>query len=793
MHPAIAFLGQLDRRPSATFNIEAYSDVPKGVAKTRPDPLASRYANLTVAEVTALLPKLEQRNVSGAGIFVAVNQCQGDRAKANISRVRAVHADFDGVGPETLEQVRALLPPSIEVQSSTTDRRHLYWLLDDDVAPSVEAVEQFNRGLVELGADPAATDASRLLRLPGFRHMKHKADIDQNPNACPVTTVVAIGPRYNWETVEAALPKKEIQHPPPPATTPICSINPASNALVEKAVAAVQREEPLLWAGRWQEIKGVRQKSAYPSQSEADLVMACRIARCLSELGVPTETLHGLTEAVFGRCALAQRDKWSARADYRSSTIARACAAFSNASVPGPATTQVQVDWNLQGDVRNSRYFADTWADQLVYLPERNAWMKWQGGRWAACTAGEEVECAKVTCQALFAAAGQELAKDQERGRKLAREAAQSHLASRLKAMVELARSDPKLAVSASRLDADDHLLGVRNGVVDLKKGALMPNRPELLITRHAGGDYVGEAQCPRWLQFLSEVFDADQETIAAVQRLLGYTLTGLSVEEVMVFCVGFGANGKSIFGNVVAAVMGEYAKAAPSSMLAARRADDHGARPDLAMLEGVRLVSINELPAGLQLDEQVVKQVAGREPITARNLYVGFSSYRPRFTGWVRTNHKPIIKGDDDGIWRRIVILPFRRRFSEAERDPSLETKLMTERDGILGWMIEGAVQYLRSGLHFSPLMQAERTQYRKDSDLLGEFLDDRVTPDRAARVEQGEFYATWVHWCQQNGTHPGSKKTFTQRLSERGVAISKSNGRRYYSGVSKVVAGLF
>lgn len=793
MHPAIAFLHQLDQSPSATFNIEAYSDVPKGGAKPSPDPLAKRYSNLTCDEVSALLPDLGERNAAGAAIYVAVNQCRGERTKANISRVRGVHADFDGVDAQTLERVREILLPSIEVQSSTPDRRHFYWLLNEDENPSVEAAEQINRGLVDMGADPAAIDASRLLRLPGFRHMKGWANSDQEFDTCPVTQVVASGPRYTWEAIEAALPKRNVRQRPHSGKLPVGSIDPADHVLIDQAIAAVQQAEPLLWAGRWQEIKGLRQKPAYPSQSEADLVMASRIARCLSEMGSPIEKLPALTEAVFGQCALAQRDKWASRAGYRISTISRACAAFSNAPVTSQSTTQVEVDWDLQGDVRNARYFADKWAGELAYIFDQKCWMQWDGDRWVRCSFGEEVEHAKATCQAIYSAAGQVLTRDPERGKRLAREAAQAHLAQRLKAMVELARSDPKLSVPSTRLDADNYVLGVQNGVVDLRRGTLLPNRPELWITRYAAASYVVDAQCPRWMQFLDEVFDADRETITAVQRLLGYTLTGLSTEEILVFCVGFGANGKSIFGNVVAAILGDYAKAAPSTLLAARRADDHGPRPDLAMLDGVRLVSINELPAGLQLDEQVVKQFAGREPISARHLYAGFSAYQPRFTGWVRTNHKPIIKGDDDGIWRRIVILPFRRRFSEEDRDPGLEAKLMAERDGILGWMIQGAVQYLKLGLHFSPLMNAERTQYRKESDLLGEFLDERTTPDSTARVEQGEFYLSWVHWCQQNGAHPGSKKSFTQRLAERGVATGKSNGRRYYTGVSKVAGGLF
>jgi len=163
-------------------------------------------------------------------------------------------------------------------------------------------------------------------------------------------------------------------------------------------------------------------------------------------------------------------------------------------------------------------------------------------------------------------------------------------------------------------------------------------------------------------------------------------------------------------------------------------------------MLEGARLVSVNELPGGMQLDEQAVKALAGREPISARELYEEFRTFDPRFTVWVRTNHRPIIKGDDDGIWRRVVVLPFRQKFEGARCDKHLEAKLWAERDGILRWMVEGARQYLASGhLAFSATILGEQRQYRRDSDLLGEFLADCTVADPASRVQDKELFGRW------------------------------------------------
>lgn len=455
-------------------------------------------------------------------------------------------------------------------------------------------------------------------------------------------------------------------------------------------------------------------------------------------------------------------------------------------SVPGHVGPYYPVDWSVHGDIRNARHFAAMFRGKMLYVHSHNEWLRWSGDRWALCDQGQEIEAAKQAAQAMMADAAASLAVDQDRGKGRVREAVAAHNLSRLKATLELARSEPGMSTGPVELDANPMLLGVGNGVVDLKSGTLISNRPDMLITRHCGADYDMAATCPRWVQFLAEVFVGDQATNNAVQRLLGYTLTGLNAEEIIVFCIGFGANGKSIFGNIVNRIIGSYSKVAPHSLLAARRRDDHGPRGDIAMLEGARLVSVNELPGGMQLDEQAVKSLAGREPISARELYEGFRTFDPRFTVWVRTNHRPIIKGDDDGIWRRIVVLPFRQKFEGARCDKHLEAKLWAERDGILRWMVEGARKYRASGhLALSPTILAEQRQYRSDSDLLGEFLADCTVADPVGRVLDQELFGRWRHWCDTNGHKAGTKKTFTVRLEERGFPNRPSNGRKFYTGL--------
>jgi hypothetical protein len=176
IHPAIDFLTRLDQNLCATFNIELYTDLPKGQPKPKPDPLLARYPNLSIIEVERLIPNLVIANTAGAGVFFCVNQCQGLRSKKNVTRVRCIHGDFDSATAAMLENVYTILHPSIAVTTSGANRCHLYWLISKDETISKELAEELNKSLVLLGADKAATDVSRLLRLPGFRHMKYRGE-----------------------------------------------------------------------------------------------------------------------------------------------------------------------------------------------------------------------------------------------------------------------------------------------------------------------------------------------------------------------------------------------------------------------------------------------------------------------------------------------------------------------------------------------------------------------------------------------------------------------------------------
>ena len=552
---------------------------------------------------------------------------------------------------------------------------------------------------------------------------------------------------------------------------------------LEPVCQTISQRHPELWAGNWQQAKKSSSGQPYESQSQADLALAGHIARACSASDLLKTGLFEAVEQVFWQSGLATRGKWTDRPEYRTATIGQAIDGCS--ALRGTVSGQLPLD--SYGDMRNAKAFAHKWRGQLVHVTTRDAWLKWQDRRWGLCEKDEHIACAKECSTEILASASATFASDQEKGKKLIADAMAAHNFPKIMAMLKMAVSEPKMAVTDRELDANSMLLGVQNGVVDLSKDQLLFNQPDMLITRYCEASFAEDMPCPLWMSFLDQVFVGDEETIESVQRLLGYTLTGLVTEEVLVVCFGYGSNGKSVFNNVVQRIMGGYSRTAPPSLLAARRADDSSPRNDLAALAGARYVSVNELQAGDRLDEQVVKQLAGREAIAARFLHKEFFEYMPTFTAWLRTNHKPIITGEDDGIWRRLVLVPFQRKFEAHEQDPQLEAKLMEERDGILMWMLEGTRKYLKDGLKLSPRIKMEVASYRKDSDLIGEFLADKTEADPNAKLVQTTLYDWFQEWCKANGLRQHSKKTFTQRLAERGFGEGRSNGERYYHGLKR------
>lgn len=431
----------------------------------------------------------------------------------------------------------------------------------------------------------------------------------------------------------------------------------------------------------------------------------------------------------------------------------------------------------------NAARLVDAWGRDLLYCAETGQWYRWSGVHWHAATLNEVRHLAKRIVEDMRADVDK-FESDREKSDHL-KWCAASQRWTMYDHMVSIAALDARLWVRLAEMDADKRFLGVQNGAVDLMTGQLYPPDRGRRITRLARVAYDPDAECPLFEQTVADIFEGDSEMPGFFQRLLGYSITGDPREHVIVLPHGRGGNGKGTTLNAVQWVLADHAATGhASSFLRADDAANGGggsARPDLIALAGVRFVLVSEPAEGAQLREDVIKSMAGGDVLPARALYSStIVQIQPSWTAWISTNHKPIIKGDDTGIWRRVLPLPFRRSFEgDPRKDVARPEKLKGEAAGILAWLVRGAVDYFRQGVRIPGSVEASRAEYRADMDLLGEWLSERCegVSGGARGATLDALWLDWEPWARARGElrYVASRKNLARRLRDRGVQFER------------------
>jgi putative DNA primase/helicase len=362
--------------------------------------------------------------------------------------------------------------------------------------------------------------------------------------------------------------------------------------------------------------------------------------------------------------------------------------------------------------------------------------------------------------------------------------AVQSESARRRKAFVEVASWIPELNIKTDDLDKDPWLFNAENATIDLRTGETREHRPEDLITKVAGVRYEREADCPAWKQFIREIMNYNAELIRFIQTAAGWAVTGDTSEQTMFILFGSGANGKSTFLNTVMNLVGDYAIATPTETFMKRSGDQ--ITNDIARLRGARFVTTTEAEQGRRLSEPLIKQITGNDRMTARFLYGEFFSFVPTFKIFMATNHKPVIKGTDYGIWRRIKLIPFTTRIEEDRQDKHLEEKLMREGPGILNWLLEGAKRWCDEGLKTPAAVTGATDEYRGEMDVIGNFIKERCIQEPDWRVRARELFKVYQDWCAENNEHACSERFFGLRLKELGIEQKRHADGRYWAGIT-------
>jgi len=416
--------------------------------------------------------------------------------------------------------------------------------------------------------------------------------------------------------------------------------------------------------------------------------------------------------------------------------------------------------------------FTVEYGDQLRYTAKWSRWSMWDGRRWIEDTTCHVFDRIRAICRSESAIVrGESLS--------LARRIAS---APTIAAVERLARADRHHAAKVEQWDADSWLLNTPDGVVDLYTGKLRKARQEDYMTRIAAVSPGG--RCPLWLSFLSRITSDDSELIAFMQRICGYALTGETREDAIFFFYGTGGNGKSVFLNTIAGVMGDYARSAPIETFIDSKGEQHPT--ELAWLQGARLVTAVETEDGRRWSESKLKQVTGGDLIAARYMRQDYFQYKPQFKPFFAGNHKPGLRTVDEAIRRRINLVPFTVTIPESERDRDLREKLREEWPGILRWAIEGCLAWQRDGLHAPEAVKGATADYLATEDAMARWMEDRCEVNANAWDPVAALYDDWRRWADANGEFIGSDKRFSQNLESRGFKRGRTNAARTFHGIA-------
>jgi putative DNA primase/helicase len=658
--------------------------------------------------------------------------------------------DVDGPsGEETLAKIQrkhGLLPPTWQVK--TGKGRHLYFRYPKNVT-KVKSVARKKLGL-DIRADGGYVIAPSSLHVSGQRYVFDADSIDNVLADCPEWVVAYANGQLKIDGPAIGTARQRTN-----AGTASIPHSKEEEARLRAALAFIPAEERHTWF----------------------------------EMGAGLHSLNWGDKGFeiwtdWSRTCKEEYDEADQRKTWESFDRPYYGARITAATIFYKARQHGWIDETLHTDLGNARRFIKRHGKSVRFIPEWRKWVVWNGSRWDIDNDGAAMRLAKDTVEAMYEEASQ-LPSNAQRDA-LLKHAIRSQAEARLKAIVSLAESEGSVVLAAHKLDADPWLLGVLNGVIELKTGQFRPARQEDLITRRGNVASELQAQCPEWQKFLGTVTGGDADLQSYIQRAVGYTLTGSVREEVLFVLYGTGSNGKSTFRETLHALFGDYALAADASLLTERKKAG-GATEEIARLKGRRFVAVNETAENDQLNEARVKFITSQDMISARNLYGHLFDFFPSHKSFLTTNHKPIVRGTDEGIWRRVHLIPFTVTIDKksVERD-FRERRLMPELPGILNWALAGLAAYREQGLNPPETVLASTQEYRADMDVVGQWIAECCEQDPNARVPTSLAYNDYFRWAEEEVGWALKKLTFRRHLSDRGFGAAKgAQGRRVIRGL--------
>lgn len=533
--------------------------------------------------------------------------------------------------------------------------------------------------------------------------------------------------------------------------------------------------------------------SSYGSHSEADMAFCNMLAFWC---GCDTDKM----DAIFRQSGL-MRDKWDRKQSgttYGVITLQKAVAGCTNVYSPKHRDYEISISNKAQpivdeskihsytfDDMGNAQRFIDLFGDKIRYCYTERKWYYYNGVKWSVDNMGMVQKAADRSINAMKAEAKLYAQADEESGGDMAK-AFEKHMKSSRsnkskKAM--LSEAEHHIPVLPAQMDKYRMALNTPSGIINLKNGEIKPHNSEYYFTKSTAVEYSENSECPLWLKFLDDIFAGDRDLIRYIQKAVGYSLTGSTAEQCAFFLYGTGRNGKSTFIDIIRAVLGDYAANIQPETIMVRSSQSGAVNSDIARLKGARLVTSVEPNEGVRINEGLLKQLTGDDTVTARKLYSEEFEFKPEFKLWMATNHKPVIRGTDTGIWRRIHMIPFEVQIPEDKVDKNLVSKLKKELPAIFKWCVDGCLLWQKEGLKMPSAVLEMVREYRREMDVISAFIEDKC--EIGGSVQASTLYMAYVNWANANNEYCMSNTKFGTEIAKR---FEKVKGLKcnYYNGIS-------
>lgn len=529
----------------------------------------------------------------------------------------------------------------------------------------------------------------------------------------------------------------------------------------------------LLWTGQWQGV--------YASQSEADLAL-CNM------LAFWTQRDEYKIDRLFRNSGL-YRPKWDTKRGvntYGQNTIGKAVANCKEVYEPKITQDDTSIALGLfrngetkaelpknnydMTDTGNAQRLRDKYKGNIRYSFIRKKWYCWTGKVWTLDNTGEIKKLADEIINDMKREAFAE--KDEDKQEELLKWANRSASSKGKEAMVKETQHLQDIPVLPEEMDNSTDYVNCQNGIINLRNGELLPHDSNFAMTKICYAECDTSGKKPElWLRFLNDVTNGDVELQNYLQKCVGYSLSGSIREQCAFFLYGMGNNGKSTFLDTIADLMGTYAANVQPETIMMRNGNNNGANSDIARLQSVRFVVSEEPTAGVRLNEGLVKQLTGGGKVTCRFLYGDDFEYQPEFKIWLGTNHTPVIKGSDVGIWRRIRLIPFEVNIPPEKVDKSLKYKLRKEMPQIMAWAVEGCLKWQREGLEMPECVKRATAEYKQDMDLLAEFNESCIVIDydTGEAIPANKIFAVYSAWAKAHNEQEMSSRRFYREITKK------------------------